>query len=221
MMQWSKETILTAVLGLHRQRGAARRTGRVPRPRSPCAPWRGRRGRLVSLATTPSLNLRRPSRSILGLPNDSPRCAPSSASVITFAACSSALDGMQPTFRQTPPSAGSARPAPPSCRGRPRERPRCSRRARSRAPAPRRAGRRRGCRAAPVPGATAGAAGVLAGRLLFGRDGRRRCWLLLGLRLGLRLELRGGRRRRAFRGVEQQDDRALRDPIARPSPSVP
>ena len=32
-------------------------------------------------------------------------------------------------------------------------------------------------------------------RLLFGRDGRRRFFLLLGLRLGLRLELRGGRRR--------------------------
>ena len=43
------------------------------------------------------------SRSIAGLPNAMPWAPMASASSITFAACSSAFDGMQPTFRQTPP----------------------------------------------------------------------------------------------------------------------
>ena len=90
MMQWSNETVLTPSLV-----STASRCGEAnwPRPsttvtlralaRPPRPP--------VSLFTTPSLNLRRPSRSIFGLPNDSPRCAPSSASVITFAAWSKRL----------------------------------------------------------------------------------------------------------------------------------
>ena len=45
-----------------------------------------------------------PSISIFGAPNVRPMCAPSSASVMILAACSSALEGMQPTFRHTPPS---------------------------------------------------------------------------------------------------------------------
>jgi hypothetical protein len=44
--------------------------------------------------------------SIFGLPNVMPFGAISPASVITFATCSSAFDGMQPTFRHTPPSVG-------------------------------------------------------------------------------------------------------------------
>jgi hypothetical protein len=43
-------------------------------------------------------------RSIFGLHRSDPVLAISSASAITRAACSSALEGMQPTFRQTPPS---------------------------------------------------------------------------------------------------------------------
>ena len=42
--------------------------------------------------------------STLGLPNVIPCAAISSASATTRAACSSALEGMQPTFRHTPPS---------------------------------------------------------------------------------------------------------------------
>ena len=75
------------------------------------------------------------SRSICGLPKRRPWAAISSASVITLAACSSALDGMQPTLRQTPPSVGdSARSARLACPGRRRGRRRCSRRGRRRAP---------------------------------------------------------------------------------------
>ncbi len=44
--------------------------------------------------------------SILGAPNSMPCDAIARASSMTFAACSSALDGMQPTLRQTPPSIG-------------------------------------------------------------------------------------------------------------------
>ena len=58
----------------------------------------------VSLPTTPSFHARTLSTSIVGFSNVMPASPSSSASVSTFATCSSALDGMQPTFRQTPPS---------------------------------------------------------------------------------------------------------------------
>ena len=62
----------------------------------------------VSFLTTAPFQARSLSRSICGAPKAMP-CAPiSSASSMTLAACSSALEGMQPTFRHTPPS---ARPA--------------------------------------------------------------------------------------------------------------
>ena len=57
----------------------------------------------VRRPTTPSFQPRSASMSTSGLPNFTPKCDISSASEITRAACSSAFDGMQPTFRQTPP----------------------------------------------------------------------------------------------------------------------
>ena len=42
--------------------------------------------------------------SMLGAPKVMPRCSDSRAEVMVWAACSSALDGMQPRFKQTPPS---------------------------------------------------------------------------------------------------------------------
>src|SRR6266513_626966 len=61
----------------------------------------------VSRPTTPSFQARSRPRSILGGPNVTPFSLISRVSAITLAACKSALDGMQPTFRQTPPRAGS------------------------------------------------------------------------------------------------------------------
>ena len=58
----------------------------------------------VSRLTTPSFQPRSASRSMVGAPKVSPWPDISLVSAITLAACSSALDGMQPTFRQTPPS---------------------------------------------------------------------------------------------------------------------
>ena len=58
----------------------------------------------VSFPTTPSFQARSGSSSMAGLPNTIPCSAMWAASSITRAACSSALDGMQPTLRQTPPS---------------------------------------------------------------------------------------------------------------------
>ena len=66
--------------------------------------------------------------SICGLPNLMPALAISFASSITFAACSNAFDGMQPTLKQTPPSCGHRSIKATSCRDRRRETPRCSRR---------------------------------------------------------------------------------------------
>ena len=43
------------------------------------------------------------SKLISGGPKETPCCAVSSASVMTLAVCKSALDGMQPTLRHTPP----------------------------------------------------------------------------------------------------------------------
>ena len=58
----------------------------------------------VSRSTTPDLKARSLSRSIDGVPNETP-CEPgTAASATTRAAWSSAFDGMQPTLRQTPPS---------------------------------------------------------------------------------------------------------------------
>jgi hypothetical protein len=50
------------------------------------------------------LKARTPSISISGSPKRTPWAAASSPSAITRATCSSALEGMQPTLRQTPPS---------------------------------------------------------------------------------------------------------------------
>ena len=58
----------------------------------------------VSRPTTPSFQSRSASRSIVGAPNANPWAAISFVSAITFAAWSSALDGMQPMLRHTPPS---------------------------------------------------------------------------------------------------------------------
>ena len=58
----------------------------------------------VSRVTTPSFQPRSASRSIVGEANDSPAWVISLVSAMTLAACSSALDGMQPTLRHTPPS---------------------------------------------------------------------------------------------------------------------
>jgi len=57
----------------------------------------------VSRATTDSFHARSPSTSICGSPNEMPWPLASSASAIIRATCSSALDGMQPTLRHTPP----------------------------------------------------------------------------------------------------------------------
>ncbi len=59
---------------------------------------------LVSRPTTPSFQPRRALMSTSGFANFTPKCDISSASEITRAACSSALEGMQPTLRHTPPS---------------------------------------------------------------------------------------------------------------------
>ena len=58
----------------------------------------------VSFLMMLSFQPRSASISISGADILTPKCAISSASVITLAACSKALEGMQPTFRQTPPS---------------------------------------------------------------------------------------------------------------------
>jgi hypothetical protein len=60
----------------------------------------------VSLPTTLFFHSRNLVASICGLPNCTPALPIASASSITFAACSNALDGMQPTLRHTPPSCG-------------------------------------------------------------------------------------------------------------------
>jgi hypothetical protein len=57
----------------------------------------------VSRPTTPSFQARSRPRSISGGPNETPFSLISRVSAITLAACKSALDGMQPTFRQVPP----------------------------------------------------------------------------------------------------------------------
>jgi hypothetical protein len=58
----------------------------------------------VSLATTLSLYARSPAKSTRGGSKVTPRSAREAASEITPATCSSVLEGMQPTFRHTPPS---------------------------------------------------------------------------------------------------------------------
>jgi hypothetical protein len=57
----------------------------------------------VSRSTVRCLKARTPSRSISGSPNFTPCSAASSPSAMTRATWSSALEGMQPTLRQTPP----------------------------------------------------------------------------------------------------------------------
>ncbi len=58
----------------------------------------------VSFSTAPDLKSRTPSRSIDGSPKSRPWAFESAASAMTLAMWSSALEGMQPTLRQTPPS---------------------------------------------------------------------------------------------------------------------
>ena len=58
---------------------------------------------LVSWPTTFSLYSRSLSRVIFGLPKAMPSSSACAAWSMISAACSSALDGMQPTLRQTPP----------------------------------------------------------------------------------------------------------------------
>ena len=58
----------------------------------------------VSRLTTPSFHARRLSTSMSGAPKRMPCSLISLVSAMTWAACKSALDGMQPTLRQTPPS---------------------------------------------------------------------------------------------------------------------
>ena len=62
----------------------------------------------VSRLTTDSFQARSLSRSTAGSPKASPCSAISLVSAITLAACSRALEGMQPTLRQTPPRIGRA-----------------------------------------------------------------------------------------------------------------
>ena len=61
---------------------------------------------LVNLVTTRFFQARSRSWSICGAPNTMPAVLMSAASSITLAACSSAFDGMQPTFKHTPPNIG-------------------------------------------------------------------------------------------------------------------
>ena len=97
--------------------------------------------------------------STLGSPNAMP-CAPiSCASSMTRAACSSAFDGMQPTFKQTPPSVGQRSTSVTSAPSRRRETRPCSRPARRRS------------RRVAVRGA---AAGLVARRPTAARSRRRR-----------------------------------------------
>ncbi len=58
----------------------------------------------VNLSTVSFLNFRSGSSSIFGSPKLTPCSARCAAESITWPTCSSALDGMQPTLRQTPPS---------------------------------------------------------------------------------------------------------------------
>jgi hypothetical protein len=60
----------------------------------------------VKRPTTLSFHWRNAFASIFGAPNSMPCEAMAAASSITFAACSSAFEGMHPTLRHTPPSVG-------------------------------------------------------------------------------------------------------------------
>src|SRR5258708_26374779 len=61
---------------------------------------------LVNRVTTRFFHARRRSRAIGGGPNTMQAVPMSAASSITLAACSSAFEGIQPTFKHTPPSIG-------------------------------------------------------------------------------------------------------------------
>ena len=105
MMHWSKLTVVTPA-----SPSTSIMLGPVnlpyPRTTSTLRPFDMPARPPVSLPTTSSLKPRRASRSISGLPKDTPWLLISSASVITLATCSSAFEGIQPTFRQTPPRVG-------------------------------------------------------------------------------------------------------------------
>ncbi len=61
---------------------------------------------VVKRPTTLFFQSRSLDASIFGAPNSMPCAAIACASSMTFAACNSAFDGMQPTLRHTPPSVG-------------------------------------------------------------------------------------------------------------------
>ena len=63
---------------------------------------------LVNWLTTLSFQSRTLSKSIFGSPNDTPWLDKCFASLITFATCSNAFDGIQPTLRHTPPKLARA-----------------------------------------------------------------------------------------------------------------
>ncbi len=155
---------------VRRQRSAPCRA----RPR-PCAASRARSSPPVSWRTTlffqsrslSQVDLRRAER-------DAVRAPSTCASSMTLAACSSAFDGMQPTFRQTPPSVSQRSTSVTSGRDRRHGTPRCNRRDRRRARraglADRRLGAQRARGAARRQrrrrgGAAAGAAAGCCGRL--------------------------------------------------------
>ena len=58
--------------------------------------------------TTDSFHPRTLSRSMRGLVKRTPHASASLASPITLATCSSAFEGMQPRYRQTPPGFGAS-----------------------------------------------------------------------------------------------------------------
>ena len=105
MMQWSNEIFLMPSLV-----AASIMLGEVnvpvPSTTVTLRPFAIEPRPLVSLLMTDSFQPRSLSMSTLALPKLMPLCSISSASVMTLAACSNALDGMQPTLRQTPPNVG-------------------------------------------------------------------------------------------------------------------
>lgn len=122
-----------------------------PRPRI-VVTWRCRANPArppVSRRTTASFQDRSRSMSMSGAAKCSPCSIISCVSASTLAACSSALEGMHPTLRHTPPRDSPASTRTTRCPRSAARRPRCSRRVRHRGRGRRREGR---CRQASSPG---------------------------------------------------------------------
>jgi hypothetical protein len=102
MMQRSKETVV-APSGPSTRMTFGDVNVPVPRTTSTLRCLASPSRPFVRRATTDSFHERRPSRSISGAAKVMPWPLASSLSAITRATWSSALDGMHPTFRQTPP----------------------------------------------------------------------------------------------------------------------